>query len=68
MTRAARRRDPDFDLKLIGGIVNFNLRYGGDEAEEIRRCKICGEPTCGDVCAVCKLRMKLSAPLSTTPP
>jgi tRNA(Ile)-lysidine synthase TilS/MesJ len=68
MIRAARRRDPDFDLKLIGGVVDFNLRYGRDEAEEIRRCKICGEPTSGDVCAVCKLRMKLSARLNTTPP
>ena len=68
MIRAARRRDPDFDLKLIGGVVDFNLRYGRDEAEEIRRCKICGEPTSGDVCAVCKLRMRLSARLNTTPP
>lgn len=64
MIRAARRRDPDFDLKLIGGVVDFNLRYGRDEAEEIRRCKICGEPTSGDVCAVCKLRARLN----TTPP
>jgi tRNA(Ile)-lysidine synthase TilS/MesJ len=68
MVRAARRRDPDFDLKLIGGIVDFNLRYGRDEAGEIRRCKICGEPASGEVCAVCKLRMKLSARLNTTPP
>ena len=68
MIRAARRRDPDFDLKLIGGIVDFNLRYGRDEAEEIRRCKICGEPASGEVCAVCKLRMRLSARLNTTPP
>ncbi|MCI4446649.1 MAG: adenine nucleotide alpha hydrolase family protein, partial [Pyrobaculum sp.] len=68
MIRAARRRDPDFDLKLIGGVVDFNLRYGRDEAEEIRRCKICGEPTSGEVCTVCKLRMRLSARLNTTPP
>jgi tRNA(Ile)-lysidine synthase TilS/MesJ len=68
MIRAARRRDPDFDLKLIGGVVDFNLRYGRDEAEEIRRCKICGEPASGEVCAVCKLRMRLSARLNTTPP
>jgi tRNA(Ile)-lysidine synthase TilS/MesJ len=67
MIRAARRRDPDFDLKLIGGVVDFNLRYGRDEAEEIRRCKICGEPASGEVCAVCKLRMRLSARLNTTP-
>jgi tRNA(Ile)-lysidine synthase TilS/MesJ len=67
MLRAARRRDPDFDLKLIGGIVDFNLRYGRDEAEEIRRCKICGEPTSGEMCTVCKLRMRLSARLNTTP-
>jgi len=68
MIRAARRRDPDFDLKLIGGVVDFNLRYGRDEAGEIRRCKICGEPASGDVCTVCKLRMRLSARLNTTPP
>jgi tRNA(Ile)-lysidine synthase TilS/MesJ len=67
MIRAARRRDPDFDLKLIGGVVDFNLRYSRGEAEEIRRCKICGEPASGDVCAVCKLRMRLSARLNTTP-
>jgi len=68
MIRAARRRDPDFDLKLIGGVVDFNLRYGRDEAGEIRRCKICGEPTSGEVCTVCRLRMRLSARLNTTPP
>ena len=67
MIRAARRRDPYFDLKLIGGIVDFNLRYGRDEAEEVRRCKICGEPASGEVCAVCKLRMRLSVRLNTTP-
>jgi tRNA(Ile)-lysidine synthase TilS/MesJ len=55
-------------LKLIGGVVDFNLRYGRDEAEEIRRCKICGEPTSGEVCTVCKLRMRLLARLNATAP
>ena len=68
MIRATRRRDPDFDLRLIGGIVAFNLKYGKDKLDQLRRCRVCGEPTSGEICAVCKLRMKLSTRLNTTPP
>ena len=59
MIYAARRRDPDFDLKLLGGIVDFNLKYGRSTHGEVRRCEICGEPSSGVICAVCKLRLRL---------
>ncbi|MEM1597285.1 MAG: ATP-binding protein [Pyrobaculum sp.] len=55
MMKAARRRDPDFDLRLMRGVVEFNLRHGVRPAD-VKRCKICGEPASGEVCAVCKLR------------
>lgn len=59
MVQAARKRDPDFDIKLLRGVVDFNLKHGA-AVENLRYCKICGEPTSGEVCAVCKLRAKLS--------
>ncbi|MEZ0318425.1 MAG: adenine nucleotide alpha hydrolase family protein [Pyrobaculum sp.] len=55
MLKAARRRDPDFDLRLMRGVVEFNLRYAKPTAE-VKRCRICGEPASGEVCTVCKLR------------
>lgn len=59
MIQAARRKDPGFDIKLLRGIVDFNLKHK-TAVENIRYCKICGEPASGEVCAVCKLRAKLS--------
>ncbi len=45
MIRATRGRDPDFDLRLIGDIVAFNLKYGKDkvrpatEMQDLRRAR-----------------------------
>jgi len=61
MLRAARRRDPDFDLKLMRGVVDFNTKFRPAEEEPVKKCKICGEPTSGEVCTVCRLRSLLGA-------
>lgn len=64
MLAAARRRDPDFDLKLIGGVVDFNMKFGRAEVGQLHKCKICGEPASGEICAVCKLRAAVAKSLA----
>ena len=61
MLAAARRAEPDVDIRLVSAIMKFNEKYGRAGAPEgIGRCKVCGEPSGGDVCAVCRLRKLLS--------
>ncbi len=58
---AMRRRDPDYDLKLLRGVVDFNLKYGKAVWGRVKICKECGEPSSGEICTICKLRKLLKA-------
>ncbi|MGC8993379.1 MAG: ATP-binding protein [Candidatus Aenigmatarchaeota archaeon] len=47
---------PDISIKISKSLEKININY----QENIRECKICGEPTSGEICGVCKLKQKIS--------
>lgn len=55
---------PDFKIKIARTLekVNINLEEASEQESEIRECRICGEPTSKEICAICKIKENLTPP------
>ncbi len=49
---------PGFKQNFVRGLVRLAKNVKVDENWELRRCKVCGEPSSSEVCAFCRYVMK----------
>lgn len=58
--REIDKKIPDFKIKLARTLEKIEIRYYKKKREEkIKECKICGEPTNQEICAICKIKLKM---------
>lgn len=59
--RDVDKKIPDFKIKIARTLEKIEIILPDvQKKEEIKECSICGEPTNQEICAVCKIKQKLS--------
>lgn len=59
--RVIDEKIPDFKFKLIKTLEKIKIESKKEvKKEEIKECKICGEPTNQEICAICKIKKKMN--------
>lgn len=59
--REIDKRMPDFKIKIAKTLEKINISLEGTHEKEgkIKECKVCGEPTSEEICAICKIKERM---------
>ena len=59
--REIDKKIPDFKIKIARTLEKIEIVLPNiQKKEEIKECSICGEPTSQEICAVCKIKQRIS--------